>query len=196
MAGAARARLVVSYDVLDQVDGDAEIVETESELVVDVADKYAVAVIIVAVGKYFEFQEELQVGFDLLVFVTLAFVGKVTAAPELKQIVRPISVLPNHLYPEMYSDQILVVVVTQLLVAETESEVVETESGVVETESGVAETESEVEPVETVKLLAVDTVKLLAAETESEVASADTVKLLAVETEFVRVASAAVAVGK
>ena len=40
MAGAARARLVVSYDVLDQVDGDAEIVETESELVVVVvADK-------------------------------------------------------------------------------------------------------------------------------------------------------------
>ena len=82
MAGAARARLVVSCDVLDQVDGDAEIVETESELVV-VADKYSVAVIIVAVGKYFGFQEELQGGFDLLVFVTLAFVGKVTAAPEL-----------------------------------------------------------------------------------------------------------------
>ena len=83
MAGAARARLVVSCDVLDQVDGDAEIVETESELVVVVADKYSVAVIIVAVGKYFGFQEELQGGFDLLVFVTLAFVGKVTAAPEL-----------------------------------------------------------------------------------------------------------------
>ena len=39
--------------------------------------------IIVAVGKYFGFQEELQGGFDLLVFVTLSFVGKVTAAPEL-----------------------------------------------------------------------------------------------------------------
>ena len=40
MAGAARDRLVVSCDVLGQVDGDAEIVETESELVVVVvADK-------------------------------------------------------------------------------------------------------------------------------------------------------------